>query len=72
MKSIIIDTREPIEFAMGHADKAINIPPSEFMKSEVPQVLKGIDRDAPIVLYCRSGQRSNTCATIFARLGIRM
>ena len=66
---IIIDTREPSEYATSHIDGAINIPPGEFMSAEVPGVLSEVPRDEEIVLYYRSGQRSNTCRMILRQHG---
>ena len=66
---IIIDTREPGEFAMSHVDGAINIPVSEFATGEIPEKLKDTPKDAPILLYCFTGQRSNTCSMILRSHG---
>ena len=65
---IIIDTREPAEYRMSHVDGAINIPPAEFMKG-VPLKLQNVAKETEIVLYCRSGQRSNTCSMILKAAG---
>ncbi len=66
---VIIDTREPFEYAQSHVDGAINIPPAEFMKREIPQALTSVPKDEEIILYCRSGQRSNTCSMILREHG---
>lgn len=66
---LIIDTREPFEYASGHADGAINISSSEFMTGGVPEKLKDVAKDQPIILYCRSGQRANTCSMILQQYG---
>ncbi len=64
MKTIIIDTREPFEFASSHVNGAINIPPGEFMKSKLPKKLADAHLDDQIIVYCRSGARSNTVGHI--------
>lgn len=69
MKEIIIDTREPFEYDTSHVDGAVNIPPAEFMTGLVPDELGGVAKDHPIILYCRSGQRSNTCGMILRQFG---
>lgn len=69
MKQIVIDTREPFEFERSHVDGAINIPVMEFATGELPKALEGVDKDTPIVLYCISGQRSNTCGRILSQFG---
>ncbi|HCR55519.1 TPA: hypothetical protein DIV49_00955 [Candidatus Saccharibacteria bacterium] len=69
MKQIIIDTREPFEFAASHVKGAVNIPPMEFMKPTLPKKLADIEKDDEIVLYCRSGARSNTVGHILRQHG---
>lgn len=60
MTALIIDTREPSEFAQSHVPGAINISSMEFIRG-LPTQLTDVPKDQPIILYCRSGQRSNTC-----------
>lgn len=69
MSRIIIDTREPFEYASSHVNGAINIPPAEFMKSTLPKKLRDVPKDEEIVLYCRSGARSNTVGHILRAQG---
>lgn len=66
---IIVDTREPFEFNQSHVEGAINIPPAEFLKDGVPVALKNVPKDEEIILYCRSGQRSNTCSMMLRNQG---
>lgn len=56
---ILIDVRTPQEFNTGYIEGAINIPVEELGQrlSEVPTGL-------PIVVYCRSGNRSARAASI--------
>ncbi|UXK10025.1 rhodanese-like domain-containing protein [Shewanella putrefaciens] len=53
--AMVLDVRTPEEFAEGHLANAVNIPfeqvTQEFMN-------RGIPKDTPVVLYCRSGRRS--------------
>ena len=53
--AMLLDVRTADEFASGHLDLAVNIPhqqvAAEFAK-------RGIAKDAPVVLYCKSGRRS--------------
>lgn len=67
MKPIIIDVREPFEYMTGHVKGALNIPPSELMAGA--EKLAGIDKDSPLVLYCRTGSRSNVAIQILQGLG---
>ncbi len=64
---MIIDVREPSEFATGHVDGAINIPPSELMAGA--KKLSGIPKDTELVLYCVSGSRSNVSINILKEKG---
>jgi len=66
MKPIIIDVREPDEFARGHVKDAINIPPSQLMQ---PNPLADIPKDSEIILYCVSGSRSNVSKNILEQKG---
>lgn len=59
-KAKIIDVREPSEFAQGHFKGAENIPLS--MISKKAEILKRLNK--PIVLYCRSGNRSGQAVAI--------
>jgi len=64
---IIIDVREPEEYANGHVKDALNIPPSELMGGS--EKLKEIPKDAQIILYCLSGSRSNVSMHILQGMG---
>lgn len=67
MSKLIIDVREPYEFATGHVPGALNIPPAELMNGA--KELENIPKDTELVLYCRSGARSNTAMHILKQLG---
>ena len=67
MDYIVIDVREPTEYASGHVKGAINIPPSELMSGS--QKLKDVPKDAAIILYCLSGSRSNVSKNIMEQMG---
>ena len=62
----LIDVREPFEFAMGHAEGAINIP--------LGSLPANIDRirqmKQPVVLYCRSGNRSGQAEAFLRNCGV--
>ncbi len=67
MKPITIDVREPEEYAKGHVDDAINIPPSQLMSGS--EYINGLDKDTPLVLYCVSGSRSNVALQLLKQQG---
>jgi molybdopterin/thiamine biosynthesis adenylyltransferase/rhodanese-related sulfurtransferase len=63
---VLVDTREPHEFAEAHLENAELVPPSE--------VVARIDEVAPdpeqrLILYCRSGNRSALAAQELKQLG---
>lgn len=63
--SVIIDVRRPEEYNEGHIPGAICIP-NETISSEEPSELP--DKDAVILVYCRSGRRSREAAAKLAKL----
>ena len=64
--STVVDVREPDEWSSGHIPEALHIPlgdlPERFAES-LP------DRDAPVLLHCRSGARSARAAQFLAAQG---
>ena len=66
---MIIDTREPYEYAQSHVDDAINVSPAEFLSGTLPPAFENIPKDTPIIMYCRTGHRANTCSMILFQYG---
>lgn len=64
---IIIDVREPFEYTMGHVKGALNMPPTKLMSGA--KELNGVDKDTPIILYCKSGSRSNVAIHMLTQMG---
>ncbi|MBP9852797.1 MAG: phage shock protein [Patescibacteria group bacterium] len=67
MDTIIIDVREPFEFRMSHVKGALNLPPAALMAGA--KVLSETPKDTEIVLYCRTGARSNASMHYLKQLG---
>ena len=67
MSRYFIDVREPSEYASGHVEGALNIPPSELMRGS--DKLQLIAKDDEIILYCKSGSRSNVSKHILESQG---
>ncbi len=67
MDRVFIDVREPFEFAVDHANGAINIPPSELMAGT--RKLDDIAKDTELIVYCLSGSRSNVSMNILRGMG---
>lgn len=69
MEVTIIDVRTPQEFAAGHIVGALNIP-VERIESAIGEI-KGLGKESPILLYCRSGRRSAIARSLLERQGYR-
>lgn len=67
MNQIIIDVREPEEFKQSHVEGALNIPPTDLMAGAL--IISDVATDTPIIVYCRSGSRSNVAKNILEGLG---
>ena len=67
MNRIIIDVREPYEYNEGHVEGALNIPPAEILAGA--KKLDDVAKDAELILYCKSGSRSNVSIKILKDLG---
>lgn len=64
INAILIDVRSPQEYAEGHLDNAINIPLYD-LETKYEQ----INKDATIILYCQSGNRSRRALKILKDKG---
>lgn len=67
MKQIIIDVREPDEYASGRVKGALNVPPAELMNGS--KALGDVPKDTKIIVYCRTGSRSNVAMHILQQQG---
>ena len=61
---ILVDVRAPHEYAQGYIPEAVNIP-----LDTLPQGVAGLDPKKPVMVYCRSGVRSEKAAGILDRAG---
>lgn len=69
--ALIIDVREPHEFAAGHIPGAINIPRA-MIDSQIWNHVGAPDRadmQRPIVLQCQAGRRASLAAQSLEKLG---
>ncbi|HWH28575.1 MAG TPA: rhodanese-like domain-containing protein [Mycobacteriales bacterium] len=62
---VVIDVREPDEFASGHVLGTRPVP-----LGSVPQVAAELPRDRPVLVVCRSGRRSLDAAHYLVQQGI--
>lgn len=61
----LIDVREKFEFMMGHAKGALNIP-----LGKIPSKIEELrNMSTPLILYCRSGNRSGQAAQFLKSKG---
>ena len=68
--AVILDVRQPDEFAAGHLAKAVNLDwlnPSAFSEG-----MAKLDKGHTYYIYCRSGRRSNAAASKMKREGFRV
>lgn len=65
--ALLLDVRTPGEFADGHVQGALNIPVQE-LEARVAE----LDASRPVVVYCRSGNRSGTAATMLRARGFEV
>jgi rhodanese-related sulfurtransferase len=61
---VLLDVREPGEFAAGHVPGAVNVP-----LAALRHQAGGLDASAETLLICESGRRSETAAKILTRAG---
>lgn len=61
---LLIDVRTPEEFAEGHIANAVNI-----SLQTLSERLNEVPRTLPVVLYCRSGNRSNEAQQLLEQAG---
>jgi rhodanese-related sulfurtransferase len=62
----VIDVREPYERDAGHIDGTIHI---ELQK--LPAAADTLEREHPVIFYCRLGSRSEMAAQAFRAAGFR-
>lgn len=63
--ALLLDVRTPEEFRARHLEGAMNIPVQEL----AGRVHELGAKDRPVVVYCRSGARSASAATLMKRAG---
>lgn len=63
---VLVDVRTPDEFRLGHIPTARNISHERIFQEPPTE-----DKDARIVLYCRSGNRSEFARNVLLSMGYR-
>ncbi|MEA2424949.1 MAG: hypothetical protein QOH13_1359 [Thermoleophilaceae bacterium] len=60
----VVDVRTDVEYSAGHIPESRHVP-----LAEVQSEAAGLDSSRPLVVYCRSGERSGMAADAFAVSG---
>lgn len=65
--AVLLDVRDEMEYYMGHADGAALFPVDEITAETAAQRLP--DKNAPILIYCKTGARSAEAAEALEGIG---
>jgi rhodanese-related sulfurtransferase len=65
-RAVVVDVREPEEFAAGHAANSKNVPLGQF-EQKLPGVVK--NKAVPVLLMCAAGPRAQRASAIAKKLG---
>ena len=63
---VIVDVRTPEEFANGALPKAVNISVNSL---DFPFEINKLDKEKPVMIYCKAGSRSARAAVTMKALG---
>ena len=66
---VVLDVREEAEYITGHVAGAELLPVDEINAETASDVIPSFD--TPVMVYCRSGQRSARAAHLLEQLGYR-
>ncbi|WP_413203900.1 rhodanese-like domain-containing protein [Rhodospirillum sp. A1_3_36] len=68
-KAVVVDVREPHEFASFHIEGAISNPLSQFNPNFLPE--GGVEDDKKLVFHCQSGVRCGHAAEMMRLTGFK-
>lgn len=66
---MILDVREEEEYVTGHAEGAVLFPVDSINKNSAEAMIPS--KDTALLIYCRSGQRSDMAVNTLYKLGYR-
>ena len=66
---LLLDVRTEAEFESGHLQNARRIIVDEFVRGEYGKKLGKLAKDAPVIIYCRSGRRSGIAQEVLVTDG---
>lgn len=64
----LVDVRTTSEYADGHISNAINI---DVLQADFKDKVANLDKNKPIMVYCKMGGRSAKAATILKEMGFK-
>ena len=64
---VIVDVRTPAEFREGHLPGAVNM---DYFGGPFETQIQSLPKTAPVLLYCRTGNRSGSAYGIMTKAGI--
>ena len=67
-KYLLVDVRTAEEFSEGHIKEAINI---DYLAENFSIEIQELELESPVLLYCRSGNRSSKAMKIMKELGFK-
>lgn len=66
--ALLLDVRTDAEFASGHLKGATQI---DFYRDDFNEAIAALDKNQPVFVYCRSGNRSGKAAKQMKALGFK-
>ena len=66
--AVLVDVRTHDEYNSGYIENSLNI---DYLSNDFSENLEKLDKNIPIVLYCRSGKRSSLSANKLSELGFK-
>lgn len=67
-QAILVDVRTEEEFDQGHLCDALNV---DFKAEDFETKILELPKSSPVYLYCRTGKRSESAATLLQELGFK-
>lgn len=64
---VLLDVREEEEYITGHAINSLLLPVDDIDEHTAAMLLP--DKNVPVLIYCRSGRRSNEAAHKLEKMG---
>lgn len=66
---VLVDVREPREWAAGHVDGALLLPLSWLRRASAARLSRKLPRKKIVYVHCRSGGRALTAAGLLRKQG---